>query len=403
MNAHRGEPGEDIRAAVHTAHATGRVNAPAAVVDLTAFTANAELLRTCAAGRLIRVATKSVRCRPLLERTLALPGFAGLMAFSLAEALWLADSPDSTFHDVLVAYPSTDRTAWARLTSSATAAQRITVMIDDENQLGDTTDTAAPVQICLDVDASLRIGPAHLGARRSPLRTPEQVVALARRVATRPGCQVAGLMFYDAQIAGLPDRSMAVRAVKALSDRELRMRRGEVVAAVAAELERLGVPPLRLVNGGGSGSLRVTGADPCLTEVAAGSGLYAPTAFDGYRGWSPRPALFVVVPVVRRPAPGMVTVFGGGYVASGAAGRSRLPRPVWPTGLRLTAAEGAGEVQTPLRVARGAHIPQVGELVWLRPTKAGEPLERFGQVSLVEGGRWHGMVPTYRGEGRSFG
>lgn len=143
MNAHRGEPGEDIRAAVHTAHATGRVNAPAAVVDLTAFTANAELLRTCAAGRLIRVATKSVRCRPLLERTLALPGFAGLMAFSLAEALWLADSPDSTFHDVLVAYPSTDRTAWARLTSSATAAQRITVMIDDENQLGDTTDTAA--------------------------------------------------------------------------------------------------------------------------------------------------------------------------------------------------------------------------------------------------------------------
>ncbi|GAB79375.1 D-serine deaminase, pyridoxal phosphate-dependent [Austwickia chelonae] len=403
MSDDRDSPGEEVRAAVTAAHAAGLIRAPAAVVDLDAFTANAHLLRACAGDRPIRIASKSIRCRPLLERALAFPGFAGVMAFSPAEALWLADHPDSRFDDILVAYPNPERTAWAALTSSAGAAERITVMIDDDTQLGDTTDATTPIRICLDVDASLRIGPAHLGARRSPLRTPEQAAALARRLATRPGCRVTGLMFYDAQIAGLPDRSAPVRMMKALSDRDLRRRRSDVVAAVAAELDRLGAPPLRLVNGGGSGSLRTTGTDPCLTELAAGSGLYAPTAFDGYRGWTPRPALFLVTPVVRRPAPRMVTVFGGGYVASGQAGHSRLPRPVWPSGLRLTAAEGAGEVQTPLRVARGGRVPRVGELVWWRPTKAGEPLERFDRVFLVGGGRVCATAATYRGEGCAFG
>ena len=138
-----------------------------------------------------------------------------------------------------------------------------------------------------------------------------------------------------------------------------------------------------------------------MTELAAGSGLYGPTLFDGYRSFRPRPALQVGLPAVRRPAPGVVTLFSGGYVASGAPGRSRLPQPV-DRGLRLLGSEGAGEVQTPLR---GSHTARwaIGDAVFMRPAKAGEPLERFEAVHLIRDGRVVETVPTYRGEGRCFG
>ena len=166
-------------------------------------------------------------------------------------------------------------------------------------------------------------------------------------------------MAYDAQVAGVgdnvpgrPARSQAVRAMQAASLRELAGRLPEVVAAVRAEVEAAG-GRLELVNAGGTGSLDRIAANTAVTELSAGSGLYAPTLFDTYRSLALRPAALFALPVVRRPAPGVVTVLGGGYVASGPAGRDRLPSPVLPAGLRLTGTEGAGEVQTPAAWRRG--------------------------------------------------
>src|SRR5204863_4473534 len=135
---------------------------------------------------------------------------------------------------------------------------------------------------------------------------------------------------------------VVLRAVQRASARELAARRAEVVAAVRE------VAPVRFVNGGGTGSIERTAAEPAVTEVAAGSGLYAPTLFDAYTSFAPRPAALFALPVVRRPGPGVVTALGGGYPASGAPGGDRLPRPHLPRGLRLDRTEGAGEVQTPL-------------------------------------------------------
>jgi D-serine deaminase-like pyridoxal phosphate-dependent protein len=140
-------------------------------------------------------------------------------------------------------------------------------------------------------------------------------------------------------------------------------------------------------------------AEAAVTEVAAGSGLYGPMLFDGYRRFQPAPAAFFVTSVVRRPGPGIATVLGGGWVASGAPGPDRLPTPVWPAGLRLTALEGAGEAQTPLV---GARALQVGDRVWFRHAKAGELCERVDELHLVDAGRLVATVPTYCGEGRAF-
>lgn len=380
--------------------ATAELDPPLAALDLAALDANAADLVRRANGVAVRVASKSVRCRAVLERVLgagltAQGGFAGIMAYSLREAIWLTRLGA---RDVLLGYPVTDRAALAELAADPLLIASITLMIDDVAQLELTraalgTDLVRP-RVCLDVDAALRIGPLHLGTRRSPVRTPDQAAVLATE-ARRRGFDVVGVMTYEAQIAGLPDSNPAVRVVKRLSAVEIGRRRGQVLDAV-----RMVTGPLEIVNSGGTGSIEVSITDPDVTEVTAGSGLYVPTLFDHYRSFTPRPALFFATPVLRKPTPTIATVFAGGYIASGPAGPSRVPLPVWPAGLKLLGSEGAGEVQTPL--AGGAEL-EIGDRVWFRHAKAGELCERFDQIHLVDESGSRTTVPTYRGEGRCFG
>jgi D-serine deaminase-like pyridoxal phosphate-dependent protein len=396
--------------------ATKGLDPPLAVVDLAAFDDNADDLVRRAAGRPIRVASKSVRCRTLLDRVLARPGFAGLLCYSLREALWLC--AQGTSDDLVVGYPTADRGALAELAADPLARGRITLMADSAEQL-DLVDEAVgtghpELRICLDLDASWRplswsavSGAVHIGVRRSPLYAPEQAVSLARTVLARPGFRLAGAMSYEAQIAGLGDappgrplRAAALRLIQRLSVAELRERRGETIRLLQA------LAPLEFVNGGGTGSLETTAADPSVTEVTAGSGLMGPTLFDAYRRFSPRPALLYALPVVRRPAAQVATLFSGGYIASGPPGRDRQPSPYLPAGLKLIGTEGAGEVQTPVRGAAAATL-RVGDRVWLRHAKAGELAERFNDYHLIESASLDGAparpVPTYRGEGQCFG
>ncbi|MGW3895000.1 amino acid deaminase/aldolase [Micromonospora profundi] len=387
--------------------ATDHLDPPYAVVDLTAFDANAAALTDRAAGKPLRLASKSVRSRELISRALARPGWRGVMAFTLPEAIWLVRAGVSD--DVLLAYPSADRAALAELAADPTLAAAITLMIDSTGQLDLIDAVRAPGQraelrLCLDLDASWRPlrGRVHVGVRRSPVHSARAAGALAATVTGRAGFRLVGLMSYEAQIAGLGDAppgqtllAGAIRLAQRGSYRELLARRGAAVAAVREHAD------LEFVNGGGTGSVAATSADPAVTEVTAGSGLYGPTLFDAYRAWRPTPAAFFACAVVRRPTPELATVLGGGWIASGPAADSRLPRPWLPAGLKLVGTEGAGEVQTPLSGAAASTL-RIGDRVWFRHAKAGELCERVNELHLVEGDAVVATVPTYRGEGHAF-
>lgn len=387
--------------------ATAGLQPPFAIVDLDAFWGNAAEMEARALGKPIRLASKSVRCRGLQEQVLARDGFRGTLAFTLPEALWLAGHG---FEDILVAYPSVDRDALAQLAAlSAERPQaRVTIMVDCSEHLRLIeqcgASAAAPVRVCLDADAGwwpLR-GRLKVGAKRSPLHSAAQARALAQAIGANPAVQLVGIMAYEAQIAGLgdappgkPGRALAIRALQALSAAELAKRRAEIVAAVRD------LAALEFVNGGGTGSLTGTASEPAVTELGAGSGLYGPRLFDAYRAFQPRPAAMFALPVVRRPAPTIATVLGGGYLASGPVDAARLPRPQLPAGLRLDPMEGAGEVQTPL-LGAAARALQIGERVWFRHAKAGELCERFNSLYAIAGDAIVAELPTYRGEGRCF-
>jgi len=391
--------------------AVGDRDAPFAVVDLDALHANAAQLVGQAGGLPIRVASKSVRCVDIVQRVLATPGWQGVLAFTPAEACHLADAG---IHDLLVAYPSADREALRAVARRVWDGrpERIVLMVDSR-QGAELVSAAGKwagvrVPVAIDLDTSWRPAPRLMaGVLRSPVRTPDQAAALARTLVDDPHLEVVGLMGYDAQVAGVGDdvaghplRSRAVRAMQAGSLRELADRLPRVVEAVRAVVEGAG-GKVELVNGGGTGSLARTAATGAVTELAAGSGLFAPTLFDSYRSLDLQPAALFALPVVRRPGVDVVTVLGGGYVASGPPGADRLPTPVFPEGLRLTGLEGAGEVQTPVRGTR-ANALAIGDRVWFRHAKAGELCERFDRLLLVEGDAVVDEVPTYRGEGRAF-
>ena len=382
---------------------------PFAFVDLDALARNARQMLDQAGGLPIRVASKSVRSTAVLRRIFELdPGFRGVHAFTVPEALHLAGEG---FDDIVVAYPSVDRGAIAQVARlEAERPQRAPVlMVDDRPQLdlieGAIGGGRSAVRVCLEIDVGwwpLGGRLARVGPKRSPIHDAARARRMAEEIVERPGTDLAGLMAYEGQIAGVGDRipgkplrSAAVRFMQSRSEADIRTRLPGIVAEVR-EVAELG-----FVNGGGTGSLARTAAAGIVTELTAGSGFYAPALFDNYRSLELEPAAFFCLPVVRRPVGGVATLLGGGYLASGAASPDRLPQPYLPGGLRFDRQEGAGEVQSPV-LGAAAYELRVGDRVYLRHAKAGELCERFDRLFLVEGDAIVDEVPTYRGEGRAF-
>lgn len=407
-----------------------------AVIDRDAFDANLAALAERARGLPIRLASKSLRTPAALERALNHPGYSGILAYSLPEALSLHARG---VRDIVIGYPSVDRTSLKIMFAEAGARENITLMIDSvahldiiaevRDELAEAgqnsakaertpaeagvgsadspgTDSAGAdrsVRVCIDVDSSYRLGEdwlgdrIHIGARRSPIRDPESAVGLAEQVRARSGVTLVGLMFYEGQIAGTADagrsaRRVMTRALQKASIAELGKRRAAVIAAVRE------LSDLEFVNGGGTGSFESSAAEGTLTELAAGSGLYSPGLFDGYTRFRHTPAAYFATPVVRRPGPGWVTVFKGGFIASGVPGTDRLPTIAWPPGLHYSGLEGPGEVQTPL-TGPGTEDLRIGDLVWFRHAKAGELAEHFNEFLVVSESRIVETWTTYRGEG----
>lgn len=379
-------PQAQVRAAVEPLVRSGESPAPVGVIDLAAFDYNAAQMPTRAGGLPIRVASKSIRSVAALRRALEHEGYRGILAYSVPEALHLVGEG---FRDIVVAYPSVNRKALRELAADDTAREAITIMVDSIELLALLEGS---LRVAIDIDCTLHLPGAVVGPRRSPVRTPEQVSALAREILRR-GHRLVGLMAYEGQVAsvadGLPGPVGAVKRwlrTKSMADLAPRRRACVEVAREIADIE--------FVNGGGTGSLQESAAEGTLTELAAGSGFYTPAIFDDFTGINHKAAAFFVCQVSRVPAPGWATVNSGGWIASGPPAKDRVPVPVWPAGLSYSSTEGAGEVQTPLR---GVDM-NVEDLVWFRHAKAGEMTENVDRLVAV-GEDGVDVWDTYRGQG----
>lgn len=380
---------------------------PFAFVDLDMLQQNIQSILQRANGKKIRIASKSIRSVDVLRRILkANARFQGIMCFTVPEAVYLAQQG---FTDLLLGYPAVDES----LLASVAMHQReggcsITLMVDCERHVEQAELAAAKygvmLPLCVDIDLSIDVPGLHFGVWRSPIRSTAAALDLIQRIAQSRHVVLEGLMGYEAQVAGLGDRvpgqalkNAIVRFLKRRSIREAADRRAELIAAI----ERMGLPPLRFVNAGGTGSLHTSSEESVVTEVTAGSGFYSPGLFDHYRDFSLLPAAGYAIEIVRQPRSDLYTCLGGGYTASGAAGNDKLPRPYLPQGAALLAMEGAGEVQTPIRY-NGPEKLELGDPIFMRHSKAGELCERFKHLYYISNNGIVGETTTYRGDGLCY-
>ncbi|MBU0995799.1 MAG: alanine racemase [Proteobacteria bacterium] len=384
---------------------------PLAFVDLDSFDKNIAYVASSQknSGKTIRVASKSIRSIDLIKRIFEKGGriYQGILAYTVEEAAFLIDNG---FDDIIVAYPSVQLSDLDLLTKIIDKASYLAIMADCKDHLDILsrfgTSTGIRIDVCLDIDMSYRpLGKAtHLGVRRSPVRTADQAFSLAQYASNLKGVRITSVMGYEAQVAGVSDdvpgqsiKNSLLRFIKHQSTCELICRR----SAVVDRLKNAGCD-IRVVNGGGSGSLYSTGKDHSVTEISAGSAFFAPGLFRYYKEVSFVPAAFFALQITRIPAPGMVTCHGGGYIASGEVNPNKLPWPVMPNGLRYISMEGAGEVQTPLILPHDCPKIGIGDPVFFQHAKAGELCERFNHLLLVENDSVVGKAATYRGRGFSF-
>ncbi|GCE45636.1 D-serine deaminase-like pyridoxal phosphate-dependent protein [Thermosporothrix hazakensis] len=377
---------------------------PFAFVDLDLFDRNVRTALRRARGKQVRIGTKSVRSVALLRRLLE-QGCQGCLCFTAREAAYLASQG---FDDLVIAYPVWHRDDIAEVAQAVKGGARITLMVDSVEHVRQAASVAeqqeTQLSLCLDLDMSSSFPGLHFGSWRSPLRTPEQVRPVLDAIKNAPTVTLDGVMGYEAQIAGVGDatpgqalKNALIRTLKQRSIAEVARRRQELVSFVEGYYGR----PLRFVNGGGTGSIETTCAEECVTEVTVGSAFYAPALFDAFHSFRYLPAAGYAIEIVRRPAPTLYTCLGGGYVASGAVGADKWPRPYLPRGARFDSLEGAGEVQTPI-FYKGPLPLRLGDPIFLRHAKAGELCERFTHLLLVSEGQIVETVTTYRGDGQNF-
>ncbi|NDJ52128.1 MAG: amino acid deaminase/aldolase [Chloroflexi bacterium] len=379
---------------------------PFAYVDLDRLDTNVQKVLDYSGDKSIRVASKSIRSVSMLRHILdQSPRFVGLMCFTAEEAVFLSTQG---FDDLLIAYPTWEPTHIQQVAERVRAGCQISLMVDSLDHITHIKRIAqsegVQLPLCIDLDMSTSpYNALHFGVWRSSIRSADQISALVQAIQSSNHLILDGLMGYEAQIAGVTDASPGSTLMNSIK-RHLKARSLPVVAQrraalVAAVLAAGGQP--RVVNGGGTGSLKTSSADPSVTEVTAGSAFYAPGLFTQYKDYDYSPAAGFVLEVVRQPSQDIFTCLGGGYIASGDAGPDRLPQPYLPQGATLMPFEGAGEVQTPIHY-RGPEALTLGSPIFMRHAKAGELCEHFNELILIRDGEIVDRVKTYRGEGCCF-
>lgn len=377
---------------------------PAAWIDMALLDTNIAEIKARSGSTPIRLASKSIRCRHILRYILdADPQFQGIMCYHPQEAAFLAEHG---FDDLLIAYPSVCTQSLQAALLAAKSGKRIYFMVDGMAQIQLINRLASELQVtallCLDLDMSVDFPGLYFGVYRSPIRNADDAVKLYRQLAACTNVNLCALMGYEAQIAGVgekvPGKGLENKVVEKLKRKAIPIvaeRRRQTLEALRNEGAQI-----TLVNGGGTGSIESTIAEPWVTEVTVGSGFYTPHLFDYYKAFRHQPAAGFAVPVVRQARRDVYTCQGGGYIASGTASPLRQPVVHLPKKTSYIKNEAFGEVQTPLRY-RGKLL-SIGDPVFMRHCKAGELCERFNTVHLLRHGRIEKTVPTYRGEGQCY-
>jgi D-serine deaminase-like pyridoxal phosphate-dependent protein len=189
---------------------------------------------------------------PQLSRMQVAAGAIGVACATVWEAVVMSEAG---IDDVLVANQVVQPDKLRALAEAATRG-RITVAVDDERNVDRLSEEAAAagaqIELLIEVD---------VGMGRCGVRSKEEAVALAEHAALKPNLRLRGLQGYEGHCMLEPDRDVRVREAH---------KANALLVEVVDFLAEHGFPS-EVVSAGGTGTYYITGANPRITEVQAGS------------------------------------------------------------------------------------------------------------------------------------
>lgn len=157
--------------------------------------------------------------------------------------------------DVLIANQVVQRDKVAAVAELA-REHRITVTVDDVRNVEQLARAVAQAESQLELLIELDVGMGRCG-----VRTQEEALPIADRIAHLPALSLRGLQAYEGHCMLEPDRNKRIRDAGAAN---------ETAIEAADHLAEHG-HPCADISGGGTGTYFITGANPRITEVQAGS------------------------------------------------------------------------------------------------------------------------------------
>ncbi len=310
---------------------------PALIVDLDVMEANiARIARACRDNRIAwRPHVKGIKV-PAIAHMLQAAGASGITCAKLGEAEAMADAG---IGDILIANQIVGPQKIARLMALRRRADVIVAVDDPDN-------VAALAQAARQAGVKLRVViETQIGIRRAGVLPGESVLAFARMIAKHDGLAFSGVMGWEGHAAPMIDPQQKMDAVAA-AVRDL---------VHSAELCRAVDLAASIVSCGGTGTYWLSAAQPGVTEIQAGGGIFGDVHYRTHFGVYHAYALRVMTIVTSRPNPNRLVCDAGKKAMSGDVA---LPLPVGLEGLRLvrlSAEHVTVELDSP------AVMPRVGD------------------------------------------
>lgn len=374
---------------------------PMVICDLDAFNQNLERVGNylTKVKKSLRLCTKSVRVPELVNKVEKEDFVNGIFTYNSAEALFYAENYE--IKDILLGYPTMSKVDVDELCKAASIdGVSITVVVDDIKQINLLEEFAVKNNVefntLIEIDVADKLFGRNVGVYRSPIRAPKAAVKLAQIISKANNLYFRGIMGYEAQNASIGDDKALFRFAKKRSRKHVNIWRQNFVDA----LTKAGLKP-EVVNGGGSGCFQETATETSITEIGIGSLLFKSHIFDSINSLNEfLPSVFFVIQIVRKPKENIATAFSGGYVSSGSV--RAIPIPVIPKNIITSKDEEFGEVQTPFIFDPKKRELNLGDPIFCRFGKAGEPLEHFNEILIYSKGKLIDSYKTYRGYGKRF-
>ena len=269
------------------------LDTPALILDLDIVEANLQNMMAFfnSVPTTLRPHCKTVKSPDLTKKMLA-AGAKGICCAKLGEAEVMVDAG---IHDILITSQLVGPTKMQRLGDLLQRAPEVKVVVDSEETIAQLSQMAQSRRLEVGTLLEVDTGMARCG---TPMGQPS--VAMALRIAHTKGLKFLGIQGYEGHLQHLHDleekRRRCLEVMKNLTE--------------TADMMRKAGLDVQIVSTAGSGTAKIAGAYPGITEVQAGTFLVMDTAYKA-AGAEYDFALTVLSTIISQPNPQTVIIDAG--------------------------------------------------------------------------------------------